>query len=168
MVAAITPVPLNDTVCGLLLAVSVKLNVPDRVPVALGENITEAVQLAPPAKVAGLVGQVVEVTPKSAKLLAMDLNVNAVDWLLVRVTVCAALLVPKACLAKVRVVGVSVTAAIPVPLRLTVCGLLLALSVTFRLPLRTPTAVGVNVMEMVQVLPAARVEGLIGQVFVWV
>jgi hypothetical protein len=43
---------------------------------------------------------------------------------------------------------------------------LLALSVIFKLPLRTPNAPGVKVTEMMQVLPAARVEGLSGQVLV--
>jgi hypothetical protein len=90
------PVPVSETVCGLLVAESVKLKVPDRVPVALGENVTEAVQVAPAAKVAGVVGHVVAVTLKSARLLAMDLNVNADDWLLVTVTVCAVLMVPSA------------------------------------------------------------------------
>lgn len=72
------PVPFSETVCGLLLAESVKLSVPARAPVALGENKTDAVQLAPPAKVAGLMGHV-EVTPKSTRLLAMDVIVRDAD-----------------------------------------------------------------------------------------
>jgi hypothetical protein len=53
------PVPLRDTVCGLLFAESLKLRVPVRTPVALGENVTDAVQLAPAARVFGLMGHVV-------------------------------------------------------------------------------------------------------------
>jgi hypothetical protein len=64
-------------------------------------------------------------------------------------------------------VGVTVTAAIPVPLRATLCGLLVALSVIFRLLLREPSAAGVNTTEIVQLFPAAKVAGLIGQLFVW-
>ena len=45
--------------------------------------------------------------------------------------------------------------AIPVPVRLAVCGLFVALSVTVRVPVRVPPAVGVNVTLMVQVSPAA-------------
>jgi hypothetical protein len=68
------PVPLKDAVCGLLFALSLKLRVPDLVPVALGEKVTEAVQLAPAASVLGLRGQV-EVNEKSLRLeviLVMD------------------------------------------------------------------------------------------------
>ena len=72
---------------------------------------------------------------------------------------------------KLRLVGVSVTAGAgalaPLPLRATVCGLPLALSVMLTLALRVPVAVGVKVTLMVQVLPAARVLGLLGQVLVW-
>ena len=43
----------------------------------------------------------------------------------------------------------------PVPLRLTVCGLLLALSVSLSVPVRFPVAVGVKVTLIVQLAPAA-------------
>jgi hypothetical protein len=47
-----TPAPVSATVCGLggLVALSVILNVPVRVPVAVGEKVTFMVQLAPAAK----------------------------------------------------------------------------------------------------------------------
>ena len=64
-----TPVPLRDTVCGLLLALSENDKVPARVFKALGEKVTEAVQLPPAASKLGLIGQVVAVV-KSARLLA--------------------------------------------------------------------------------------------------
>src|SRR5207248_8885403 len=44
----------------------------------------------------------------------------------------------------------------PVPLRVTVCGLLAAESVMVRVPLRVPAAVGVNVTLIVQLPPPAR------------
>lgn len=72
------PVPVRETVCGLLLALSWKVRVPVRAPVALGENVTAAVQLLPAAKVFGLMGQVVVAT-KSFALLAMDLIVREED-----------------------------------------------------------------------------------------
>ena len=43
----------------------------------------------------------------------------------------------------------------PVPLRLTICGLPAALSVTLKLPVRVPDAVGVNVILMLQFPPGA-------------
>ena len=76
--------------------------------------------------------------------------------LLVRVTAWAALLVPTCWLANVRVVLDKVTAgAIPVPLRLTVCGLPAPLSVMDTVPVRVPVVVGVKVTLMVQLAEAA-------------
>lgn len=89
---AAAPAPLSETVWGLLLAESLKVRVPERVPIALGENVTETLQFAPPARVAGQA----ELTPKSATLLVTEPIVSDADWLLVRVTVFAALVVPKA------------------------------------------------------------------------
>jgi hypothetical protein len=53
--------------------------------------------------------------------------------------------------------------AVPVPLRVTSCGLEVPLSATVRVPLRAPVAPGVKDIEIVQLAPAARVVGLMGQ-----
>jgi hypothetical protein len=45
---------------------------------------------------------------------------------------------------------------LPVPVRADVCGLLLALSLTFNVPVRVPVPVGVNVTLILQVDFAAR------------
>lgn len=69
---------------------------------------------------------------------------------------------------KARLVGFKLTpGAVPVPLRATVCGLPLALSVTEILAVRAPVAVGLKVTLIVQFAPPARVAGLMGQVLVW-
>src|ERR1700674_5902832 len=47
--------------------------------------------------------------------------------------------------------------AMPVPVKANVCGLPVALSVTFTVAVRAPFAVGVNVAAMVQLAPAATV-----------
>ena len=47
--------------------------------------------------------------------------------------------------------------ATPVPLSETTCGLEVAVSIIVRVPARDPAAAGVNVTEMVQLAPAARV-----------
>src|ERR1019366_3330949 len=47
----------------------------------------------------------------------------------------------------------SVTAVLPVPLRLTFCGLFEALSVKVSVPLAAPVAVGVNVTPTAQLAP---------------
>ncbi len=49
----------------------------------------------------------------------------------------------------------SVTGAVPVPLRLTVCGLLIALSAKLTVPVVAPSAVGEKLTPTVQVAPAA-------------
>ena len=54
--------------------------------------------------------------------------------------------------------GERLTEDAPVPVRLAVCGLLLALSVTVRVAPRVPVAVGVNVTSMEQLAPAPKVE----------
>ena len=54
--------------------------------------------------------------------------------------------------------------AAPVPVRLTVCGLPVALSVTVIVPGWLPVTVGVKVTLMEQLAPAARE---VGQVLVW-
>jgi|SRR5438876_150234 len=98
-------------------------------------------------------------------MLEMD---NGPVPVFVRVTVFGALVVPTFTFPKLRLVGERLTAgAVPVPVRLTVCGLPLALSVTVKLAAHVPEAVGVNVTLKVQLELAASVEGLSGQLFVW-
>ncbi len=67
------------------------------------------------------------------------------------------LVVPTTWFPKARVAGVSVTGSTPFPVRETVCGLLVALSVTVTVPVRVPVVVGVNVTLILQFAPAARV-----------
>jgi hypothetical protein len=91
-------------------------------------------------------------------------SVNAAEPVLLSVMFCAGLVVLISWLANVRLVGESVMAAVaPVPLRLTLCGLPLALSVIVMAPVRVPVAVGVNVTLIVQ-LPLAATDA--PQVFV--
>ena len=82
---AAAPAPVSDTVCGLLLAPSLKRSVPVRAPVAFGENVTDAVQLLCADRVLGLIGHV-EVTPKSVEPLVIEVIFSAVARLLVKVT----------------------------------------------------------------------------------
>src|SRR6266852_6532832 len=98
----------------------------------------------------------------------MLVMLNEAVPLLLRVTACAPLLVPTSWLAKVRLVGERLTAgaleAVPVPVRLTICGLSLALSLMVMLPVRVPAAVGVKVTLMLQLPPAATA---LPQVLLW-
>ncbi len=76
---------------------------------------------------------------------------NVVLPVFVNVMLCAALVVLTFWPANVKVAGDKLTAdAIPVPVRPTVWGLPLALSVIVMAPVRVPVAVGVNVTLIVQ------------------
>jgi hypothetical protein len=99
--------------------------------------------------------------------MEMPLTVSDPVPLLVNVTVFAPLVVLTIWSAKLRLVGLSVTAgAVPVPVRFVLCGLPDASSVTETDAIRVPVAVGLKVTLTVQLLPAARVLGLMGQVLV--
>jgi len=89
------PFPLRGTVCGLPPALSVTVNIPERAPKAVGENVTLILQLAPAASVAGLMGHAeapVLVSAKSPEA-AIVLIVKAAVPVFVNVTTCAALVV---------------------------------------------------------------------------
>src|SRR5215216_5451786 len=55
--AGATPVPVSASVCGVPGALSLIVTLAVRLPAAVGEKVTEIVQLAPGAIVAGLSGQ---------------------------------------------------------------------------------------------------------------
>ena len=160
------PVPVSGTVCGLPVPLSVTVSVPERAPTAVGANVTLIVHVAPAARVVGLIGHAFTPVLVSAKSpeAAMVLIVKGPVPVFFRLTGCAALVVVSIWPLNVKLVGVSPTlgAATPVPVSGTVCGLPAALSVTASVPVRVPSAVGVNVTLIVHVAPAARVAGLIG------
>src|SRR5205823_75698 len=95
---------------------------------------------------------------------ANELIVKAAAPVFVSVTVIGALVVASSWMPESRVVGANPTpGAVPFPLRENICGLPPALSVSDSVPVRAPEAVGVKVTLMVQVPPAAKVAGLVGQ-----
>ena len=88
-----------------------------RLPEAMGLNVTAMVQLAPPATLDP------QVLAWAKLVLATMLVIVSVALpVLVRVTVCAALVVPTLTLLKVKLAGESWTAGavVPMPVRLTV------------------------------------------------
>ena len=78
--------------------------------------------------------------------------------LLVSVTVLAALEWPTRTVPKLNDAGEAVAVVIPLPVKLTVCGLFEAPSVNVRVPFIVPPTVGVNVTPTVQLAPAPRLE----------
>jgi hypothetical protein len=130
--------------------------VADRPNAAVGLNVTLILQLAPANRLAPHVvvrAKSVLFTPATTMLVM----VKGPLPLLVSVTLLKLLVVPMSRVVKVSEVGDTVTAEMPVPLRLTVCGLPAALSVIVTSPVLGPSAVGVNRTLMVQLEPAARV-----------
>ena len=143
--------PVRLTMCGLPAALSLIVTAPVRAPVAVGVNLTLIVQLAFTASDERHV-VVSEKSPLMATLLIASAAVPPLVW----VTVCAALVVPTVRETKVRLVGDRFAiGATPVPVRLTVCGLPVALSVTVIAPGWLPVDVGLNVTLMVHLAPAA-------------
>ncbi len=115
--------PVRATDCWLLatsLLLSVISKVVVRVPVPVGAKVTLMVQLLPTATELPQVlvsAKSPELPPVGAMLLIAK---GALPWL-VRVTVCAALVVPRVWLGKVRLLTVRLTTgAPPVPVRLMV------------------------------------------------
>ena len=86
--------------------------------------------------------------------MVMFVMVRLAEPLLVRLMFCAALVVPSACVANVRLAGVRLTSGtlllIPKPERVMLRGLPGAVSAIVKVELRVPDADGVNVMRKVQ------------------
>ena len=91
-----------------------------------------------------------------APVTAILLIESAPVPVLLNVTTCAPLVVPTSCEAKLKLAGDKLAAgATPVPVRLTDCGLPVALSVIASDSFSAPVVVGVKVMLNVQLPPAA-------------
>src|SRR5271157_522402 len=122
------------------------LRAPVRVPPDAGLNVTEIAQLAPALTLAPQV-----LVWEKSPLAVMLETVSEALPVLVRVTVCAALLVPDIRAEKVsEEVDKLTTGPVPVPVKITVSGLSEALSVKLSEALRFPIAVGANVTVTVQ------------------
>jgi len=160
-----TPYPVRGTVCGLFDTLSLTVKVPERVPFAVGANVTEIVQLPLVASVFGEIGQL-EFWAKSPDVEIFAMLRGPVRSF-VKVMTLAALVVFRNWLPNPREVGAKTTGAIPDPVNEAVWGVFVALSFTVRVPLCAPKAVGVNVAEILQLDLAARVLGEIGQFELW-
>src|SRR5260370_25225019 len=82
-------------------------------------------------------------------------TLSATDWLLVSVTGLGALVVDTTWFPKDKLAGLGVTGNTPTPINGTVCGLLLAPSVTVKVPVRLFVAAGLKVMLIKQPAPPA-------------
>ena len=101
--------PARETVCGLLVAVSVKERVALRVPDAVGLKTIEAVQLAAAASVVPHVLLAILKSPAFVPDKATLLMLIEVEPPFFSVVVCGELVEPTAVFTKARLVGVTVT-----------------------------------------------------------
>jgi hypothetical protein len=154
------PVPLRLKAAAPLLASDVKLRVALRKPTAPGVKVNPTVQLLPTAN-----APVAEHVPLRVKSVAATpvrlkpLRVSVAAPLLVTVTLCDALTLPKVCGANVSDAAFSEMAgcgmAVPMPFSAMLDGEPLALCVNAKLAVRRPTAVGVNTTFKTQEVLAA-------------
>ena len=134
---------------------------PVLLPATVGVNVTLMVQFASAAKLAPQV-----LSCAKSPVTTMLVIIKAAVPVLLNVTACGALVVPKAWLEKVRLMADKLTtgAGRPSPARPIVCGLSAALSVRVTEPYRLPGAVGVKVTVIMHAIPGAT---LAPQVLVW-
>jgi hypothetical protein len=150
------PVPERFTAWGLFTASSVNASVPFREPRATGEKVTLTVHVEPAAK---LVPHVLLRIAKSP-VVAIAVKLSRVFFRFVTLTDFVELVLPIAKDPKFRLFTDSVTGAIPVPVRPTVCELMTGLlSFTVIVPVLEPNAAGEYAMSSVQFAPAASVLG---------
>src|SRR5689334_63524 len=147
MPATPTPVPESGTLCGLPDALSVKLRLAERDPIAEGVKVTFTFVLALGVIVIG-VGGFAAKSPALAPPTEIAVMVRLAVPVFVTVTGMALLVVLIAWLAKLTLVGKPICGAIPVPVSATVCVLLftaLSLSVMVSVAERDPAALGLKV-----------------------
>jgi hypothetical protein len=146
-VDAAIPVPVSDAVWGDPVALSLTLRTALKAAVDAGVKLTEMLQLDPAASEAPQ-ELVSAKSPGSAPVRVTLAMTRAAVPEFESTTTCAPLVVLTVWLPNATVVGFSAACgvpAIPVPLRLTVCGLLESLSVSVSEPVCAPVAVGVKV-----------------------
>jgi hypothetical protein len=151
------PVPERVAVWGLPVALSVSVTEAAKDPLAAGLNVTLTVQLAPAATLAPQLLLCAK-SPGFAPVSVMLLMLKAALPVLLSVKVWAELVVPTAWLPKARVVGERLATGFvlaPVPERVAVWGLPVALSVRVTEAAKDPLAAGMNVTLTVQLAPAA-------------
>ena len=152
------PRPDRTTCCGLSAASSDTVSDPARAPVADGENVTRAVQLAPAANAAGAIGQSL-VAAKSG-LPSTPVMSSGAAPVFVTVTACSGLLAPTVSEPKVSVVALRPTdatgMAVAVPPTVTDCGESGALSSRVSSAALSPPECGAKTTSTVQLAPAGR------------
>lgn len=156
---AAVPVPVRFTVCGVEGASSLIVRVLAGVaPTVVGLYVRLMTQLFPGNTGVPTTQVVVPAATAYGNGALMDEKFRLAVWLFVTVTVFAALAVPVCSLPKASVLGETVTGIIPVPFSVTVCGLVLAVSLMVSDEAgAAPVATGLKVSMTVQLAPEATV-----------
>jgi hypothetical protein len=145
-----SPVPERLITCGVFVPLSLIVSVPVLAPTTVGENVMLIEHFVPAATDVPHVF----VSPQSPATTILVIE-TLTDSLFVKLAVLAVLVVPVDCPSNAMVTGNAATAAIPVPVKPTVCGLPLALSVIVNVPFSAAAIVGLNVTLIVHFAPAA-------------
>jgi len=155
--AADRPVPFRVIICGEVIALSMMVTAAVSAPVVVGAKCPWMVQFAPGAR---LVPQLFANTNEEAfvPVTAMLVMVSVAAPVLVMVTDWDALDVPTVVAGNVRLVTdrVAEAAARPVPLRVIICGEVIALSMMVTAAVSAPVVVGAKCPWIVQLAPTAR------------
>jgi hypothetical protein len=137
------PVPVNPTVCGLPAALSLTLSAAVRLFVARGRKITLILQLVPASNDRPQLLVSSNSTELTPVIERGDVILKVLLPTFVSMTLFAALTLPLVMEPKFKLVDENF-AVVPTPVRLMVCGLPAALSLTLRAAVRVPLAVGLN------------------------
>lgn len=133
----------NPTVCGLPAALSLMLSAAVRLFVARGRKITLILQLVPASNDRPQLLVSSNSTELTPVIERGDVILKVLLPTFVSMTLFAALTLPLVMEPKFKLVGENF-AVVPTPVRLMVCGLPAALSLTLRAAVRVPLAVGLN------------------------
>jgi len=145
------PVPLSATICGLPKALSLKLRLAVRAAASWGRNVTLSVQEDPAVKVAPHVFDEMAKSDALVPVMVVLLILRVDVPVFLKVTVWAADVAKSTVTGNVsELTEGEAIGPLPLPVNDTDCGLPEALSVTRRLPLLVPVAVGLKVTLIVQ------------------
>jgi len=134
---------------------SLNERLPEAVPAAVGVNVSATVQVAAAATGVEAEQVVADAAILKGPVTPIAVKVRLALPVFVTVTICEGLVVPTGSDRNGGGADKLTVGPVPVPLKPTVCGLPLALSVSVRLPDRVPLAVGVKVTSTTQLAPAA-------------